>query len=58
MPDPCGRPNFIVVTTDQQRYDTLGVTGNDIVSTPNFDALARRGTLFTRAYTQNTVCIP
>ncbi len=55
---PQDRPNFIVVTTDQQRYDTLGVTGNDIVKTPHFDALAGRGTLFTRAYTQNPVCIP
>ena len=52
------RPNFIVVTTDQQRYDSLGVTGNDIVRTPTIDALARRGTLFTHAYTQNPVCIP
>ncbi len=58
MPERCGRPNFIIVTTDQQRYDTYGVTGNEIVSTPNFDALADRGTLFTRCYTQNTVCIP
>lgn len=56
--DVAQSPNFIVVTTDQQRYDTLGVTGNDMVSTPNFDALAGDGTLFTRAYTQNTVCIP
>ncbi len=59
MPDgQPDRPNFIVVTTDQQRYDTLGVTGNDIVQTPNFDALAQRGTLFTHAYAQGTVCIP
>ncbi|NLO07418.1 MAG: sulfatase-like hydrolase/transferase, partial [candidate division WS1 bacterium] len=58
MPQRCGRPNFIIVTTDQQRYDSLGVTGNDICQTPNFDALADRGVLFTRAYTQNTVCIP
>ncbi len=58
MPDRCGRPNFIIVTTDQQRYDTYGVTGNDICQTPNFDALAEQGTLFTRSYTQNTVCIP
>ncbi len=58
MPDRCGRPNIIVVTTDQQRYDTLGVTGNDICRTPNMDAMAEGGTLFTRCYTQNTVCIP
>jgi len=58
MPDRCGRPNFIIVSTDQQRYDTYGVTGNEICQTPNFDALAERGTLFTRSYTQNTVRIP
>ncbi|MEA3401931.1 MAG: sulfatase-like hydrolase/transferase [Armatimonadota bacterium] len=58
MPGRCGRPNFIIVTTDQQRYDTYGATGNEVVSTPTFDALAERGTLFTRCYTQNTVCIP
>ncbi|MFW5867226.1 MAG: sulfatase [Armatimonadota bacterium] len=58
MPDRCGRPNIIVVTTDQQRYDTLGINGNEICRTPNFDALAQGGTRFTRAYTQNTVCIP
>jgi len=58
MADPSSSPNFIVVTTDQQRYDTLGATGNDIVQTPNYNALAERGTLFTRAYCQNPVCIP
>ncbi len=58
MPARGDRPNFIIVTTDQQRYDTLGATGNEICRTPTFDALAERGTLFTRCYTQNTVCIP
>ncbi|MFP4249290.1 MAG: sulfatase [Armatimonadota bacterium] len=58
MPDRCGRPNIIIVGTDQQRYDTLGINGNEICQTPNFDALAEGGTRFTRSYTQNTVCIP
>ncbi len=57
MPDQEGRPNIIVITSDQQRYGTLGATGNDIVSTPNLDALAERGVLFSHAYTQNPVCI-
>jgi len=52
------RPNVLFITTDQQRYDTLGVTGNRMVRTPNLDALAARGTLFTRGCIQGTVCIP
>ena len=52
------RPNVILITTDQQRYDTLGMTGNVLVHTPHIDALAQRGTLFERAYLQNPVCIP
>jgi arylsulfatase A-like enzyme len=52
------RPNIIVITTDQQRYDTLGVTGNELIRTPNLDALAARGVLFSHAYVQNPVCIP
>jgi arylsulfatase len=58
MSDKPARPNIIVITTDQQRYDTLGVTGNAIIRTPNIDALAREGVFFSRAYCQNTVCIP
>jgi len=52
------RPNVIVITTDQQRYDTLGATGNEIIKTPNLDVLAERGVLFSHAYAQNPVCIP
>ena len=52
------QPNIIMITTDQQRYDTLGATGNHQIHTPHCDALAARGTLFERAYVQNPVCIP
>jgi arylsulfatase len=52
------QPNILLVTTDQQRYDTLGVTGNPHVRTPNLDRLAARGTLFRHGYIQNPVCIP
>jgi len=52
------RPNVILITTDQQRYDTLGIAGNAGIRTPNIDALAGRGALFEHAYIQNTVCIP
>ena len=31
------RPNLIFILTDDQRYDTLGVTGDKFISTPNLD---------------------
>ncbi|RCS60072.1 sulfatase family protein [Microbacterium sp. JB110] len=51
-------PNIVLITTDQQRYDTLGATGNPHVRTPAMDALAERGTVFDHAYIQNPVCMP
>ncbi len=52
------RPNVLLITTDQQRYDMLGANGNAQVRTPHLDALAARGALFCHATIQNTVCIP
>ncbi len=51
-------PNVILSTTDQQRFDTLGVNGNTQIRTPHLDALARGGVNFTNAFVQNTVCVP
>ncbi|MFB3894114.1 MAG: sulfatase-like hydrolase/transferase [Phycisphaerae bacterium] len=52
------RPNILLLTSDQQRYDTLGCNGNKWVRTPHLDALAAGGVNFQRAFIQNTVCIP
>jgi arylsulfatase A-like enzyme len=43
---------------DQQRADCVGAFGNRVVQTPNLDALAARGTIFRRAYSQHSVCGP
>ncbi len=51
------RPNILFITTDQQHYDTLGVT-NPRIRTPALDRLAREGTRFTRAYCTNPTCSP
>ncbi len=51
------RPNILFLMTDEQRFDTLGAV-NPVVKTPNLDALAADGVLFTRAYTPNPSCIP
>ena len=50
--------NVLIIHTDQQRYDSLGCTGNPYADTPNIDRLAREGTLFTRHIAANPVCTP
>ena len=52
------RPNFILFVTDQHRADHLGCYGNDIIETPNIDALASRGARFERCYVANPFCMP
>ena len=49
---------ILFITTDQQRYDSLGCNGGTIARTPTVDALARDGVNYRRAYNQNTVCMP
>jgi arylsulfatase A-like enzyme len=48
----------IVFFTDQQRWDTTGVHGNPLDLTPNFDAMAQRGTHVAQAFTPQPVCGP
>lgn len=52
------KPNVLWICTDQQRWDTLGCYGNELVSTPNLDRLAAQGVKFERAYCQSPVCTP
>ena len=52
------KANIILITTDQQRSDSLGINGNPIVQSPNIDRLAREGVHFANAFVQNTVCVP
>jgi arylsulfatase A-like enzyme len=52
------RPNIILITTDQQRYDSIGINGSAFMDTPNLDRIGREGAVFRRAYCPNTVCTP
>jgi arylsulfatase A-like enzyme len=52
------RPNFVFFIPDQLRFDSVGCFGNPLAETPHIDALAHRGTRFTRAYAQHSVCSP
>jgi arylsulfatase len=51
------RPNILIITTDQQRYDTLGID-NPVIKTPTLDRLASEGLRFNQAYSPNPVCVP
>ena len=49
---------ILFVTTDQQRFDTLGCNGGTIARTPVIDALAKQGRRYERAHAQSVVCMP
>lgn len=51
------RPNILLITTDQQRGDCLGVEGRP-VRTPHIDQLAGDGTRFSACITANPICQP
>jgi arylsulfatase A-like enzyme len=49
---------ILFVTTDQQRYDTLGCNGGTLARTPVIDAVAAQGIRYERAHPQSVVCMP
>lgn len=51
------RPNILLITSDQQHWNTLGCLNREI-KTPNLDRLADEGVVFTRAYCTNPTCTP
>lgn len=50
--------NLLILMSDEHNPKIMGCAGNDIIETPNLDALARRGTRFTSAYTTCPICVP
>lgn len=51
------RPNILLITTDQQRYDTIAAMGYEFMHTPNLDQLAAEGCCYPNAYSNNPVCM-
>lgn len=51
-------PNILLITTDQQRFDHLGLAGIRGIDTPHLDRLGSQGVHFNRAYTCCPICTP
>jgi len=52
------KPNVIYILADDLGYGELGAYGQQKIQTPNIDALAREGMLFTQHYAGAPVCAP
>ena len=50
------KPNIIFILTDDQRWDALGYSGNDMIQTPEMDELAVQGTYFRNAIVTTPIC--
>jgi len=51
-------PNIIYFLADDLGYGEVGVYGQEIIRTPNIDALAKSGMMFTQHYSGAPVCAP
>ncbi|MDR8390375.1 sulfatase-like hydrolase/transferase [Aliifodinibius sp. S!AR15-10] len=51
-------PNFIVIYTDDHRWDALGKSGNALIDTPNIDSLANSGYYFPNSFVTLSICTP
>ena len=52
-----GKPNIVLIFTDQQRADTFGFAGDPVAITPHADRLAGEGVVFTRCCASAPVCM-
>lgn len=53
-----GRPNILLIETDQQSSRMLSVAGNPWLNTPAMDSIAQTGIRFGKTYCADPVCVP
>ena len=58
MSDSPRRPNILLITSDQQRGDCLGIENHPVLQTPHIDFIGASGSWFRRAYSEVPSCIP
>lgn len=52
------KPNIIIIFTDDQGYQDVGVFGSPLIKTPILDKMAAEGNRFTDFYAASSVCSP
>ena len=52
------KQTVLFITCDQLRKDALGIYGNEVVRTPNLDALFRDAAVFDQMYCASPICAP
>lgn len=52
------RPNILLITTDQQRFDTISALGNNSIFTPHLNWLVREGITYENCYSACPICMP
>ena len=55
---PKTQDNIILITTDQQRFDTIQALGNKHIFTPHLNYMVSEGISFTRGYADCPICVP
>ncbi len=51
-------PNFVIIYSDDQRYDALGCRAPDTAITPTLDSLCASGMYFENAFVTLSICSP
>jgi arylsulfatase A-like enzyme len=52
------RPNILFMLTDDQRWDAIGLAGNQHLKTPHMDRLGKEGVYFKNAFCTTSLCSP
>lgn len=52
------RPNFVIMMTDDQRFDAMSSAGNRLLQTPNMDRISAEGFHFRNMFVTNSLCAP
>ena len=55
---PKSELNLLLITIDTLRADRVGIYGDKHLKTPNFDSLALKGAVFTRAFAHTSTTLP
>src|SRR5258708_6483330 len=56
--DAAERPNFVIMMTDDQRFDAMSSAGNRLLHTPNMDRISAEGFHFRNMFVTNSLCAP